>query len=73
MIEAKEGDDDKFSSQTLIPEKDYLSFTNNFQITKNNIISFSKSIGIELGVVIGRLAHDKKTYLVNSVIIRRYK
>lgn len=71
VIKTKEEEANEFSAQTLIPENDYIKFVSNFRITKSNIISFSKLIGIEPGVVVGRLAHDKKIEFKNYSDLRR--
>ncbi|MBN2852783.1 MAG: HigA family addiction module antidote protein [Clostridia bacterium] len=74
VTENEEEEADEFSSNTLIPLKEYLNFVNHFQIDKSNIISFAKSVGIEAGVVVGRLAHDKKILFSQfSELRRRYK
>ncbi|HEY5556316.1 HigA family addiction module antitoxin [Acetobacterium sp.] len=56
--QALEKEADEFSQQTLIPPSKYLDFilVNNF--SRNAIVSFSSSINIHPGIVVGRLQHD---------------
>lgn len=55
----EEDEADAFAADYLISNEDYNRFVQNYRINEENIKSFAKSIGIEPGVVVGRLAHDK--------------
>ncbi|MCK5491737.1 MAG: ImmA/IrrE family metallo-endopeptidase, partial [Candidatus Omnitrophica bacterium] len=56
----KESQANAFAANHLIPEKEYKFFiTSHKNIFKNDIIIFSKNIGVHPGIVVGRLQHDK--------------
>ena len=52
---------DKFSRELLIPETQFNSFISQKAFDRKSIISFSKKIGIDSGIVVGRL--QKEGYL----------
>ncbi|MFA6365180.1 MAG: HigA family addiction module antitoxin [Candidatus Paceibacterota bacterium] len=58
-VQDKEKEADKFASNELIPEKNYVEFLKN-PLTKQHIIVFAKELKIHPGIVAGRLCHDKK-------------
>lgn len=56
---------DKFSRNSLIPEKEYKQFVNQVQehgITNKSIIDFAKKIEIAPSIVAGRIKFDTKKY-----------
>lgn len=53
-----EMDADKFAANILIPPKEYASFLKHGSLYPNNIENFAKSLGIDPGIVVGRLQHD---------------
>lgn len=55
---------DDFSKDELIPADDFQNIINNIEITKENIIEFAKQVGIDAGIVVGRL--QKEGYLPYS-------
>lgn len=50
---------DKFATDTLIPQNEYLRFVNKGSFSEMSIIQFSKHIGIHPGIVVGRLQNDR--------------
>ena len=52
-------DADRFASEILIPQNKYDSFINNNRINRQSIIDFSYKVGIDCGIVVGRLQRDK--------------
>lgn len=48
---------DHFSSDFLIPKEDYEQLIKE-KINEDSILSFSKKIGIDPGIIVGRLQHD---------------
>jgi HTH-type transcriptional regulator/antitoxin HigA len=55
----KENEADKFATNLLIPEKQYKELIKQDNLTKQIIIQFAMSLGIDPGIVAGRLGHDK--------------
>lgn len=76
LKEVEEFKADKFSRNSLIPEKEYKIFLNkmnNKLITKKDIIDFSKQVEIAPCIVAGRIKFDKKKYddkILNSFTIK---
>ena len=58
-VQDKEKEADKFASNELIPEKNYIEFLKN-PLTRLSVIGFAKELGVHPGIVAGRLCHDKK-------------
>lgn len=54
-----ESDADKFAQEFLIPAREYAKLNLNGDISKECIVDFAESIGIDPGIVVGRLQHDK--------------
>ena len=52
---------DIFARDTLIPRKEYDSFVQLKKFDRDSIISFSQKIGIDVGIIIGRL--QKENYI----------
>ncbi len=50
----------EFAKNCLIPEAEYKSFVDASIFTSTSINTFAKKLGIFLGIVTGRLQHDKK-------------
>ena len=55
---------DEFARDQLIPADEFEYLINNIEITKENIIDFAKQVGIDAGIVVGRL--QKEGYLQYS-------
>jgi HTH-type transcriptional regulator / antitoxin HigA len=55
----KEAEADKFATDELIPEKSYTEFINK-PLSLFGIIEFAKSLGINPGIVAGRLCHEER-------------
>jgi len=53
---------DEFATETLIPKEQYHNYFDNKgkYISKTDVQSFAKHIGIHPGIVVGRLQHDKR-------------
>lgn len=49
---------DEYAKNTLIPEKDYDSFVGKNEFTKISMIDFAKTVGIDVGIVVGRLQKE---------------
>jgi HTH-type transcriptional regulator/antitoxin HigA len=49
---------DRFAADTLIPEKNYLRFLKHGIITPVSVRGFAAGMGIDVGIVVGRLQHD---------------
>jgi HTH-type transcriptional regulator / antitoxin HigA len=58
-IDDKEKEANDFSANVLIPPAEYRAFIRKGTITQADVVSFAKSIGVDPGIVFGRLAHDK--------------
>jgi len=72
--EKEEAEADAFAADFLIPDKEYNRFVSNFSINETNIRSFAKSVSIEPGVVVGRLAHEGVIKFSDYVgLKRKYK
>lgn len=56
--EADEKEADMFAQNTLIPSDVYSIFLAKHDFTKSDIINFAKEIGIDPGIVLGRLQND---------------
>lgn len=50
---------DDFAKNVLIPKEAYEKFTTKHNFSKKAIIAFSKRVGIDAGIVVGRLQKDK--------------
>ena len=62
---------DKFARDILIPSNSYKSFVGNSDFSESAIKRFSNSINIAIGIVVGRLQHDK--YISFGTSMNRYK
>ena len=62
---------DTFAQDILIPLKSYKSFIENADFSESAIKQFSTSINIAIGIVVGRLQHDK--YMSFGTSMNRYK
>ncbi len=56
----KEAEADQFASDYLIPNPKYKSFISQNIFTRNSIKQFADEVGIDPGIVVGRLHHDQK-------------
>lgn len=76
LKEIEEYKADKFSRNSLIPEKEYNNFLKSLKIkgiNKKTIIEFSKKIGIAPCIVAGRIKYDTNNYnnrILNSFNIK---
>ena len=52
---------DEFAKETLIPTVEFNRFASRGQFSENEILSFAKAVGIDPGIVVGRL--QKEGYL----------
>jgi len=57
-LQAREDEADQFASDSLIPPDDYLRFVASRHFSGADIEAFASEIGIDSGVVVGRLQHD---------------
>lgn len=55
---------DEFAKETLIPSKDFESFTTKKDFSKSSIVQFADTVGIDAGIVVGRL--QKEGYIEYS-------
>lgn len=55
-----------FAANTLIPEEEFEIFVSNKEINKETIISFANKIGVDRGIVVGRL--QKQGYIKFNVL-----
>ena len=62
--EQDELDADEFSKEILIPYNQYSAFVEHKDFSKSSIITFSKQVGIDSGIVVGRL--QKEGYIEYS-------
>ena len=76
LKECEEYKADKFSRNSLIPEKEYNEFANSIKgkkITTNDIIEFSKKVEIAPCIVAGRIKFDNNIYndkILNSFNVK---
>lgn len=54
----KEHEADEFAARNLIPESDYEAYIRSGQLSRITAESFAKSVGIDVSIVLGRLAHE---------------
>ena len=52
---------DEFARNTLIPDEDFTAFTDCNNFSHNAIVVFARRVGIEKGIVVGRL--QKESYI----------
>lgn len=65
---------DLFATDTLISKNDYINFITENNFTKSNIINFSKRIGIDPGILVGRLQKEKYIpYSLFNDLKKKYK
>jgi HTH-type transcriptional regulator/antitoxin HigA len=60
LMDMLEEEANLFAQETLIDEKDYKTFNGKSNICSTDIVSFSKSINLHPGIVVGRLQRDGK-------------
>jgi HTH-type transcriptional regulator/antitoxin HigA len=72
-IQQKEDEADAFASQTLIPPAAYRTFTGQGDLSPQAIRQFAEGITIALGIVAGRLQHDKLLAQNYHLYRERYK
>jgi HTH-type transcriptional regulator/antitoxin HigA len=59
FAKGKEDEADEFASNELIPPQNYFQFIKNkSEISRNSIIEFAETLGIDPGIVAGRLCHE---------------
>lgn len=58
----EEREADQFASDHLIPSTMYKSFIAKNIFTRESIIKFADDVGIDPGIVVGRLHHDKNSH-----------
>ena len=56
--EADEAAADAFAKNTLIPNEAFTRFVSNGQFSKDSILVFAKAVGIDPGIVVGRLQKE---------------
>lgn len=56
--EADEKDADDFARETLIPSEVLTLFVQDGVFTAETLTRFAKRLGIEVGILVGRLQHD---------------
>ena len=56
----QEKEANRFSSNILIPENEYIKFIDKGYFDLHDIVQFAGSVGIHPGIVVGCLQHDKK-------------
>lgn len=56
----EEAEADRFASECLIPGAKYKAFVSKNRLTRDSITRFAHDVGIDPGVVVGRLHHDAK-------------
>jgi HTH-type transcriptional regulator/antitoxin HigA len=49
---------DEFAKNELIPTNIFDEFAKNVELTRENIIEFAKQLGIDAGIVVGRLQKE---------------
>jgi HTH-type transcriptional regulator/antitoxin HigA len=54
----REEEADDFAAETLVPSRDYLQFVEAGDLTEQAIRRLASSLGIDPGIVVGRLQHD---------------
>ena len=54
-----EDEANRFASEILIPQTDYLAFVEGGNFSRSAITEFASSIGVAPGIVVGRLQHDQ--------------
>lgn len=57
-IDSRELEADKFAADTLIPPDDYERFIKQGSFYSDDILEFAKDIGVDAGIIVGRLQHD---------------
>jgi len=57
-LQEREDEADRFASDSLLPPDDYLRFVASGGFSKTEIQAFASEVGIDSGVVVGRLQHD---------------
>lgn len=60
-VQEKEKEADKFSSDTLIPPEKFNEFIRMGTISKETIVKYSNYLGINPGILAGRLCHENLT------------
>jgi len=67
-----EAEADRFSSNLLIPENDYLKFIAIEDFSDKNVMTFAAMIEIHPGIIVGRLQHDHKIgyYQLNHLKVK---
>ena len=58
--DTKEKEADKFAADTLISPSDYQKLLGTRPLNRLTVESFARSIGVHKGIVLGRLAHERK-------------
>lgn len=62
--QAHEREADQFAADTLIPLEAYKNFVESGSFYRGDIQRFAKQLGLDAGIVVGRLQHDG--YIKNS-------
>ncbi|HEY4487314.1 MAG TPA: HigA family addiction module antitoxin [Candidatus Paceibacterota bacterium] len=57
-LDEKENEANDFASKNLIPASEYEAYLRSGQLNRLTAEKFAKSIGIDVSIVLGRLAHD---------------
>ena len=61
LDDEKEAEANRFAADFLIPPDEYLDFIPTYaHYSKEDVIRFAQSAGIDPGIVVGRLQHDRK-------------
>lgn len=61
---------DKFSSDLLIPKKEYQDFISNNNFSKLSVQKFAQNISVPPGIVVGRLQHDNYIPYTNLNLLK---
>ena len=57
-LQEREDEADRFASDFLIPRDDYLRFVASGRFSQAQVEAFASEVGIDSGIVVGRLQHD---------------
>ncbi len=57
-LQAREDEADRFAGDLLLPADDYLRFAASRRFSAAAISEFASEVGIDVGIVVGRLQHD---------------
>lgn len=61
-VDEKEKEANEFASDALIPKNEYKDFISHSRLNRDTVNQFATKIGIDAGIVLGRLAFEKKAH-----------